>query len=187
VVLQRPMDPANADHRSTILDWAEPGRRQRSRPVACLSRRPILSTFSILRHDVPLTACSRHVAMRCPHWEQENIYAQIGETCSLPSGRGWVVGHSYIVYAALRKAARPSVRRQPVVTPECLVFLAREISKHNAPGAVPAPTAFLSHQADESRWGAYQKYGPDGFRTLFLARAVLSSYPAMGRAALKVP
>ena len=107
---------------------------------------------------------------RCK-WSMQNLYGvKPGEVWWCASDIGWVVGHSYIVYAPLFHGATSILYEgKPVGTPDAGAFW-RVIAEHKARRAV--------HRAD--RVPRDQEGGPEGrassrkydlskFRTLFLA------------------
>src|SRR4026208_1227775 len=76
-------------------------------------------------------------------WSMSNIYGIApGETFWAASDVGWVVGHSYILYAPLLHGA-PSVllEGKPVGTPDAGTFW-RVIAEHDVKAQFTAPTAF---------------------------------------------
>ncbi|MEL6961538.1 MAG: AMP-binding protein, partial [Pseudomonadota bacterium] len=77
------------------------------------------------------------------HWTMENIYdVEPGDVYWAASDVGWVVGHSYIVYAPLLYGCTTVVfEGKPVGTPDAGTFW-RVISEHNVKVLFTAPTAF---------------------------------------------
>ena len=89
---------------------------------------------------------------RCK-WSMENIYdIKPGEVFWAASDVGWVVGHSYIVYAPLLQGATTIVfEGKPVGTPDPGTFW-RIIAEYGVSALFTAPTAFR----------AIKKEDPDG-------------------------
>ncbi|HSS64323.1 MAG TPA: propionyl-CoA synthetase [Gammaproteobacteria bacterium] len=103
-------------------------------------------------------------------WTMKNIYGvEPGEVYWAASDVGWVVGHSYIVYAPLL-AGNTTVlfEGKPVGTPDAGVFW-RVISEHKVSVMFTAPTAFRAIKKEDPKGELIKNYGLSGFRTLFLA------------------
>ncbi|MEZ5934616.1 MAG: propionyl-CoA synthetase [Alphaproteobacteria bacterium] len=104
------------------------------------------------------------------NWTMKNIYGmQPGEVYWAASDVGWVVGHSYIVYAPLIYGCTTLVfEGKPVGTPDAGTFW-RVISEHDVKVLFTAPTAFRAIKRDDSRGEFVDKYDLSCLRTLFLA------------------
>ena len=103
-------------------------------------------------------------------WTMKNIYGvEPGEVFWAASDVGWVVGHSYIVYAPLL-AGNTTVlfEGKPVGTPDAGVFW-RVISEHKVSVMFTAPTAFRAIKKEDPKGKLIESYDLSGFRTLFLA------------------
>lgn len=103
-------------------------------------------------------------------WSMKNIYGvEPGEVFWAASDVGWVVGHSYIVYAPLF-AGNPTVlfEGKPVGTPDPGAFW-RVISQHRVAALFTAPTAFRAIKKEDPNAEHLKKYDLSGFHTLFLA------------------
>ncbi|MBS3755009.1 MAG: propionyl-CoA synthetase [Desulfobacterales bacterium] len=82
---------------------------------------------------------------------------------------GWVVGHSYIVYAPLLKGCTTVLfEGKPVGTPDAGAFW-RVISEHNVKCMFTAPTAYRAIRREDPQARLLQEYDMSGFRILFLA------------------
>ena len=103
-------------------------------------------------------------------WTMKNLYnAEPGETYWAASDVGWVVGHSYIVYAPLLHGATTVVYEgKPVGTPDAGAFW-RVISEYKVPTLFTAPTAFRAIRQQDPTGAFLKKYDLSSFRTLFLA------------------
>ena len=103
-------------------------------------------------------------------WSMKNIYGiDPGETFWAASDVGWVVGHSYIVYAPLLHGAATVVfEGKPVGTPDAGVFW-RIIQDYDVKALFTAPTAFRAIRRDDPDGKLIGDYDMSGFRTLFLA------------------
>jgi len=103
-------------------------------------------------------------------WSMENVYGvEPGEVFWAASDVGWVVGHSYIVYAPLLYGCTTVVfEGQPVGTPDAGVFW-RVISENRVSALFTAPTALRAIKKDDPEAKLVGDYDLSGFRTLFLA------------------
>ncbi len=81
------------------------------------------------------------------HWSMENIYdVRPGETMFTASDVGWVVGHSYIVYAPLLTGATTVLYEgKPVGTPDAGAFW-RVIAEYGVVGALHRADRLPGHQ-----------------------------------------
>jgi propionyl-CoA synthetase len=104
------------------------------------------------------------------HWSMENIYGiKPGEVFWAASDVGWVVGHSYIVYAPLLFGATTLMYEgKPVGTPDAGAFW-RIISEYKVAALFTAPTAFRAIKKEDPDGKLIGKYDLTHFRTLFLA------------------
>ena len=103
-------------------------------------------------------------------WSMKHIYGvEPGEVFWAASDVGWVVGHSYIVYAPLF-AGNTSIlyEGKPVGTPDPGAFW-RVLSQHNVSALFTAPTAFRAIKKEDPSGEYLKKYDLSNFRTLFLA------------------
>ncbi|MCV0394190.1 MAG: propionyl-CoA synthetase [Rhizobiaceae bacterium] len=103
-------------------------------------------------------------------WSMENEFGvKPGEAFWAASDVGWVVGHSYIVYAPLLHGATSILfEGKPVGTPDAGVFW-RIISEHGVVAQFTAPTAFRAIKKEDPRGELVGQYDLSKFRTLFLA------------------
>ncbi len=103
-------------------------------------------------------------------WTMKNIYdVDPGEAYWAASDVGWVVGHSYIVYAPLLHGCTTILYEgKPVGTPDAGAFW-RVISQHRVSALFTAPTAFRAIRQQDPNGEHIAKYDLGGFRTLFLA------------------
>ncbi|MCX7318298.1 MAG: propionyl-CoA synthetase [Hyphomicrobiales bacterium] len=103
-------------------------------------------------------------------WSMHNLYGvKPGEVWWCGSDIGWVVGHSYIVYAPLIHGATTIMYEgKPVGTPDAGAFW-RVIAEHKAVAFFTAPTAFRAIRKDDPDGTFIRKYDLSHFRTLFLA------------------
>jgi len=103
-------------------------------------------------------------------WSMPNLYGvKPGEVWWCGSDIGWVVGHSYIIYAPLFHGATSIMYEgKPVGTPDAGAFW-RVVSEHKAVAFFTAPTAFRAIRKEDPDGKFIRKYDLSHFRTLFLA------------------
>jgi propionyl-CoA synthetase len=103
-------------------------------------------------------------------WTMFNHYGiEPGEVFWAASDVGWVVGHSYIVYAPLLHGATTILYEgKPVGTPNAGAFW-RVISEHQVAALFTAPTAFRAIKKEDPKGEFLGNYDLSHFRTLFLA------------------
>jgi len=103
-------------------------------------------------------------------WTMGAVYdIKPGDVWWTASDVGWVVGHSYIVYAPLLVGATTVLYEgKPVGTPDAGAFW-RVISEHHVKALFTAPTALRAIKKVDPEAGELPKYELDGFGTLFLA------------------
>ncbi|MEM6665656.1 MAG: propionyl-CoA synthetase [Pseudomonadota bacterium] len=103
-------------------------------------------------------------------WTMQNLYGiEPGEAYWAASDVGWVVGHSYIIYAPLLHGCTTILfEGKPVGTPDAGVFW-RVIEDHKVAALFTAPTAFRAIKKDDPEGAEIPKYDLTSLRTLFLA------------------
>ncbi len=103
-------------------------------------------------------------------WTMKAIYdVEPGDVYWAASDVGWVVGHSYIVYAPLLHGCTTLVYEgKPVGTPDPGAFW-RVIAEHGVKVLFTAPTAFRAIKKEDPEGEYIKKYDLSGFKTLFLA------------------
>ncbi|NDY96062.1 propionyl-CoA synthetase [Wenzhouxiangella limi] len=104
------------------------------------------------------------------HYSMEVVYGmQPGEVFWAASDVGWVVGHSYIVYAPLIYGCTTVLYEgKPVRTPDAGAFW-RVISEHRVAGMFTAPTAFRAIRKEDPDGALMSQYDLSCLRRLFLA------------------
>ena len=103
-------------------------------------------------------------------WSMKNIYGvDPGEVYWAASDVGWVVGHSYIVYAPLLNGNTTVLYEgKPVGTPDAGAFW-RVISQHKVGVLFTAPTAFRAIKREDPEGALIANYDLSRFKALFLA------------------
>jgi propionyl-CoA synthetase len=103
-------------------------------------------------------------------WSMKNVYdVEPGKVYWAASDVGWVVGHSYIVYAPLLHGCTNVLYEgKPVGTPDAGAFR-RVISEHGVSTMFTAPTAFRAIRQQDLEGAHIQRYDLSRFRALFLA------------------
>ncbi|WP_416798578.1 propionyl-CoA synthetase [Ciceribacter azotifigens] len=103
-------------------------------------------------------------------WTMENIYGVApGEVFWAASDIGWVVGHSYIVYAPLLAGNTTVIfEGKPIGTPDAGTFW-RVVSEHDVKALFTAPTAFRAIRRDDPDGDHIRRYDLSCLRSLFLA------------------
>jgi len=103
-------------------------------------------------------------------WSMDHIYnVQPGDVYWAASDIGWVVGHSYIVYAPLLHGCTTILYEgKPVGTPDAGAFW-RVIEQHKVKCLFTAPTAFRAIRRDDPDGDLLRQHDISSLETLFLA------------------
>jgi propionyl-CoA synthetase len=103
-------------------------------------------------------------------WSMKNIYnMEPGDVFWAASDVGWVVGHSYIVYAPLLYGCTTVVYEgKPVGTPDAGAFW-RVIAEHKVKVLFTAPTAFRAIKKEDPKGLLLKDYDLSEYKALFLA------------------
>jgi len=171
VILQRPQAEALMTEGRDI-DWAQ--AVEGAKPADCV---PVKATDPLyILYTSGTTAKPKGVvrdngghavALR---WTMDNLYdIKPGEVFWAASDVGWVVGHSYIVYAPLLAGCTTILYEgKPVGTPDAGAFW-RVISEYGVKALFTAPTAFRVIKKEDPGGELARKYDLSGMKYLFLA------------------
>ena len=104
------------------------------------------------------------------HWSMTNVYdTNPGEVFWAASDVGWVVGHSYIVYAPLLAGCTTVLYEgKPVGTPDAGAYW-RVISEYGVKTLFTAPTGFRAVKREDPNGTLLERYDMSKFHYLFLA------------------
>ena len=171
LIVQRPQASASLQA-PRDLDWAE--ALGRATPAACV---PVAATDPLYvlytsgttgrPKGVVRDNGGHAVALR---WSMANVYdTHPGDVFWAASDVGWVVGHSYIVYAPLLTGCTTVLYEgKPVGTPDAGAFW-RVIAQHGVKTLFTAPTGFRAIKREDPNGTLIGDYDLSGFRYLFLA------------------
>jgi propionyl-CoA synthetase len=103
-------------------------------------------------------------------WSMPNLYGvSEGQTMFTASDVGWVVGHSYIVYAPLLVGATTVLYEgKPIGTPDAGAFW-RVAAEYGARSLFTAPTALRAIRKNDPDGALIKDYDLSGFKALYAA------------------
>jgi propionyl-CoA synthetase len=171
ILVSRPQLPVDTTHPSALL-WDQ--ALENASPADCVpvsATDPLYILYTSGTTGEPKGVVRPNgghaVALK---WTMDHIYdVQPGDVYWAASDIGWVVGHSYIVYAPLLHGCTTILYEgKPVGTPDASAFW-RVIEQHKVKCLFTAPTAFRAIRREDPNGELLHQHDISSLKTLFLA------------------
>jgi propionyl-CoA synthetase len=172
IVVERPQQPVGDETSLNLTSWADAVANVEPAPCVPVSATdPLYILYTSGTTGQPKGVVRPNgghaVALK---WTMDSIYGiKPGEVYWAASDIGWVVGHSYIVYAPLLQGCTTILYEgKPVGTPDAGAFW-RVIEQHGVKCLFTAPTAFRAIRREDPDGTLLKTHDISALATLFLA------------------